>query len=219
MYMHVYYMCMQHLFYAYMLVFRERRCMYYLAILFLVFFFRNIIFFIQIHFTIGTFANVSSKYCTPCPPDTTTAGIASTSIEACTLCEGNMCHHGQCSVHMPYFRVACDCDPGYRSWDNCLVPWLPLVGTFFGAIFVAIMVWILRRLYVKLRYEHQVSSLRERLLEEQQKEVDALRQVWNIDYADIIFELRLDEGAFGEVPMSTSLHRWSILGGICVRLN
>jgi Leucine-rich repeat (LRR) protein len=112
--------------------------------------------------------------------------------------------------YIPSASYACGCVPGYLMRSSRCVrkePWVALPGHLALVIFASLglgagLVWLARRMRKRFRGIRADLDLHQRLLENAEGEVEALKRAWEIDASEVQLGKRIDvdsPGAFGAV--------------------
>eukprot|EP00051_Salpingoeca_urceolata_P033094 m.18928 g.18928 ORF g.18928 m.18928 type:complete len:1188 (-) comp5818_c1_seq1:13-3576(-) len=137
-----------------------------------------------------------------CPNSVSTATAGSTDISQCNVCDSQThCHgHGDCVV-LGDFAVSCHCQFAYRGSANCQHA---AVAAIFGGVFAALILGALVAMYVRRTRRRakglqELSSATERLLDQTQRELQELVEVWHIEPSELKIIRTIAEGSYGVV--------------------
>lgn len=107
-----------------------------------------------------------------------------------------------------FMYYECGCNSGFHlSGERCMATKVNITGNIIAAVLgtltvvgaFAFLVWKVMRFRGQRQLLQDEKVLRERLLEEREEEVIALKRVWEIDLSELHFEQRLAAGGFGIV--------------------
>eukprot|EP00048_Salpingoeca_helianthica_P024355 m.31750 g.31750 ORF g.31750 m.31750 type:complete len:1220 (+) comp9341_c0_seq1:289-3948(+) len=146
-----------------------------------------------------------------CPSSLSTPTVGSVSILNCTVCAPGVCNgHGDCQVlagsdkqgsTVGNFRCVCSGWYKYSEYNNCNTPVVAVI--VLSVLGLAAIIAIAARFHRKSK-QHKLKlfkdmELRERLIIDQNEELNAYERVWEIPYDDLTQGIFLDDGSFGDV--------------------